>query len=218
MSFKFMNKEHDTFESNGTYYVVLKDLIEGVGMDWKSWKKRKLDEDLIDALGLIQMSVVRPAEEAGGAELTPQGRPDTWCIPRSSIHGLFMTISLHRNMLPENRERIRSYRKECVEALDSYWEYGVAYNTNFGKKTWSSFDSTMSDGKKFLAYASRDMGVNFLDITNHLRPGTTMYQAVAHICLILGRDIPSQKDAHFRQVFHRMKGSSAEAILDEMLK
>jgi phage antirepressor YoqD-like protein len=103
-------------DKEGEPYVVMRPIVEGMGLDWAS-QFTKLTEDT-RRWGTV---VIRATVAADGKtrEMT--------CLPLRKLAGWLMTLQPNR-MDMFVADKVRIYQNECDDALWAYWTKGVAVN------------------------------------------------------------------------------------------
>lgn len=142
----FYGQVIETFEQDGEKWVGVKSVCDGIGIDRKT-QQRKIESDpkyrvghmTLPSKGGIQRSVAIPVTQL-----------DAWLS------------SINANKVREDlRDDLLKYQKECMDALHSYWNQGVAINPRHANPAWREARaegiSVRNDEtdviKKFVAYA-----------------------------------------------------------------
>lgn len=100
-------------EHNNEPYVAMKHIVEGMGLDWKSQRRRILTRF-----------------NEGGVKMTSpiNGTPQEMIFMSvRKLPGWLMTINANK-VRPEIRDKVLRYQKECDDALYDYWTKGIAIN------------------------------------------------------------------------------------------
>ncbi len=113
LAVSFRQKELLLVDRDGTPYVPMKPVVDGMGLDWKS-QHRKLVGGRFEST-MVEMTIV--AQDGKSREMT--------CLPLRKLTGWLMSI--HPNKVrPELRDGIIAYQNECDDALWEYWNEGHA--------------------------------------------------------------------------------------------
>jgi hypothetical protein len=99
----------------GEPYVVMKPIVEGMGLAWQPQHKKLNDEK--ERWGCNDILI--PTEK-GGIQ-------DCLCMPFHQIGAWLMTIN-SRRVKPAIRDTVIAYQKECAGVLWKYWKEGIAVN------------------------------------------------------------------------------------------
>lgn len=98
---------------SGDYFVALKPVCEGMGIDFSSQRKRLQQQAWAT---VVMMTTVG----ADGKNRNMFG------VNRKTLTMWLATIDSNRIKCPNVRDNIITYQKECAEALDSYFNQGAA--------------------------------------------------------------------------------------------
>lgn len=101
---------------DGTPYVTMRPVVEGMGLDWKS-QHAKLTQNQRFASTMVEITTV--AEDGKQRAMT--------CLPLRKLPGWLMSISPNK-VSPEIKETVIAYQAECDDALWDYWTKGQAIN------------------------------------------------------------------------------------------
>lgn len=98
-------------------HVAMKDVCDGIGLDWVSQHKKISAHPVLGpALAISTMQVPGDTQ-----------RRDIATLPIKHIHGWLMTINPNR-VKESIREPLIDYQRECFSVLHNYWTKGVAIN------------------------------------------------------------------------------------------
>lgn len=98
-----------TLTHEGEIYIPIKPICQALGIDDKR-QREKIQEDI--TLGMV--AAIMPTTGADGKTY------EMLCIPLCYIHGWLFTIN-PKNVLPEAREAVTAYRRECYETLYNHF-------------------------------------------------------------------------------------------------
>lgn len=105
-----------TFQHNGQPHVVMKPIVEAIGLDWASQYTR-LQRDAVLSASIVVTTTV--AEDGKHREMI--------ALPLKLLNGWLFGIDSSR-VKPEIRATIDTYKRECYDALYAYWHLGEAKN------------------------------------------------------------------------------------------
>ena len=94
-------------ENNGTPYIPMKPIVEGIGLAWQS-QHRKLSNDT--ARWGVTMMVIPSLDKDNKA----------LCIPLRKLFGWLQTLQPNR-IREEIRDKVIQYQNECDDVLWRYW-------------------------------------------------------------------------------------------------
>lgn len=100
-------------EHDGQPYVAMKNVVEGMGLDWSAQRK-KLVEPRWQGMAITAIP-------------SPGGPQDAFCIPLRKLPAWLSSIQLRRIAL-DLQPRVAKYQDECDDALWNYWTKGHAVN------------------------------------------------------------------------------------------
>lgn len=104
-----------TFQHDGQPHVVMKPIVEALGLDWRAQRRRVL-RDTVLSEGVVMMDTP-----------TDGGPQEMIALPLKLLNGWLFGIDSSR-VKPEIRETILMYQRECYDALYAYWHLGEAKN------------------------------------------------------------------------------------------
>ncbi|MFA6716532.1 MAG: phage antirepressor N-terminal domain-containing protein [Victivallales bacterium] len=118
----FYGNELITVERNGSVYVGMKPIVEGIGIDWYSQYRK-----IISSQRYSHMTI--PFE-------TPGGKQDMIFLPLKKLNGWLFSINADK-CRPDIRQRVKTYQEECFQVLYDYFHHGAAINPgiSFGQIT-----------------------------------------------------------------------------------
>lgn len=103
--------------------VAIKPICENIGIDWSSQLKRIKRDEVLDS-NMVMMTTV--AGDGKSRSLL--------CLPMEYLNGWLFCIDSNRIKNPEVKARVIEYKKECYQALFSYWTQGIAVNPRIKTK------------------------------------------------------------------------------------
>ena len=109
----FLGKEVTLVDNNGVAYVAMREIVEGIGLDWKSQHKKLLDNSIKFNCGHI----TTVAQDGKNREML--------CIPIKKLNGWLFSLNPNK-VRSDLKERLENYQEECFLALWEYWTEGVA--------------------------------------------------------------------------------------------
>lgn len=136
---KFLGAEIVVIDYNGKPYVPMKPIVENIGLEWHSQRKRISRDEVLNAVKVVMTST--------GSDNKSY---DMTTIPLSYLNGWLFGVDTKR-VKPSIREKLLKYKKECYEVLWQYWENGVV-NRERVKARLEEIDEwdkqTLKDGQK----------------------------------------------------------------------
>ena len=110
---EFLGKEVTLVDNNGVAYVAMREIVEGIGLDWKV-QHRKLTSHY---------------QKFSGGHITTTGKDgkkyEMLCMPIKKLNGWLFSINPNK-VRADLKERLENYQEECFLALWDYWTEGVA--------------------------------------------------------------------------------------------
>jgi hypothetical protein len=106
MTVKFHGAELYGIQLGNVVYVVLKPIVDAMGLDWEGQRQR-IQRDPVLSEGTCIMKV--PSVTGG-----PQ---DTLCLILDYVNGWLFRIQSARIRDPAIRERVQAYQRECYRVL-----------------------------------------------------------------------------------------------------
>lgn len=109
---EFLGKEVTLVDNNGVAYVAMREIVEGIGLDWKGQ--------------YVKLTAQREKFSCG--HITTTGKDgkqyEMLCIPIKKLNGWLFSINPNK-VRADLKERLESYQEECFLALWDYWTEGV---------------------------------------------------------------------------------------------
>lgn len=110
---EFLGKEVTLVDNNGVAYVAMREIVEGIGLDWKV-QHRKLTSHY---------------QKFSCGHITTTGKDgkkyEMLCMPIKKLNGWLFSINPNK-VRADLKERLENYQEECFLALWDYWTEGVA--------------------------------------------------------------------------------------------
>ncbi|OOF48300.1 antirepressor [Rodentibacter genomosp. 1] len=110
---EFLGQEVTLIDNNGVPYVAMREIVLGIGLDWKV-QHRKLTAQ---------------SEKFSCGHMTTTGRDgkkyEMLCIPIKKLNGWLFSLNPNK-VRSDLKERLENYQEECFLALWDYWTEGVA--------------------------------------------------------------------------------------------
>lgn len=116
---EFNDTTLQTVMKDGVQYVVMKRVIEGMGLYWGGQQQKLLTEK--DRFNCIDIYTV-------GAD---GKKREMLCIPLTKLNGWLFSINPFKIPDPEIRNKVILYQEECFIVLHNYWLKGAAINGRF---------------------------------------------------------------------------------------
>lgn len=107
-SVTFHNQEIQVLNHDGKPYVAMKSIVENIGLDWDSQKKR-INRNEVLSQGKVMMT-----------SPTNGGLQEMLCLPLGMLNGWLFGIEINR-VKPEIKEVLRLYQLECFDVLYSHF-------------------------------------------------------------------------------------------------
>lgn len=102
-------------EHKGEPYVVMRHVVEGMGLAWAAQHRRLMARF---STCVIEMDTQIPGDDQ---------RRSVSCLSLRKLPGWLMTINANK-VRPAIRDKVLQYQQECDDALYDYWTKGVAIN------------------------------------------------------------------------------------------
>lgn len=135
----FRQKELLLVDRDGTPYVPMKPVVDGMGLAWQT-QHRKL---LTGRFSSTVTEMVIVAQDGKQREMT--------CLPLRKLTGWLMSIHPGK-VRPELRDRIIDFQNECDDVLWAYWNDGLAVHGEASEDAISIIGRTIgTDGFHCLA-------------------------------------------------------------------
>lgn len=96
-----------------TQSIVVKDICEAIGLDFKGQHRKILEDDSYESK-LIKVQ-------------TRGGLQEVFTIPLSKLNGWLFSINPNK-VKPEVKQKLIEYKKECFNVLNNYFNNGIAIN------------------------------------------------------------------------------------------
>ncbi len=93
-------------------YVVMKPIVESMGLDWHSQRQK-----LGDKFRSSEVIITSVAEDGKNRDMI--------CLPLRKLHAWLYSVNPNK-VAPELRDKIIRYQNECDDALYDYWSKGSA--------------------------------------------------------------------------------------------
>ena len=110
---EFLGKEVTLVDNNGVAYVAMREIVEGIGLDWKV-QHRKLTSHY---------------QKFSCGHITTTGKDgkkyEMLCMPIKKLNGWLFSINPNK-VRADLKERLENYQEECFLALCDYWTEGIA--------------------------------------------------------------------------------------------
>ena len=110
---EFLGKEVTLVDNNGVAYVAMREIVEGIGLDWKV-QHRKLTSHY---------------QKFSCGHITTTGKDgkkyEMLCMPIKKLNGWLFSINPNK-VRTDLKERLENYQEECFLALWDYWTEGIA--------------------------------------------------------------------------------------------
>ncbi|MGV7078474.1 phage antirepressor N-terminal domain-containing protein [Testudinibacter sp. P80/BLE/0925] len=109
----FLGTEISIVDYDGKPYVLMKNIAENIGLQWRAQRKRILRHEVLSK-GVIMMDT--PSN--GGVQ-------KTLLLPLHYLNGWLFGIDVKR-VNAELHDKLIRYQVECYEVLWDYWTTGIA--------------------------------------------------------------------------------------------
>lgn len=119
-SVQFRGSVLETFERGGQPFVVLKPIVEGMGLDWNGQFQRVKRDPVLGSTMCVTHTV--------GAD---GRRREMLCLPLRMLNGFLFGVDASR-VRRAIQEQVIGYQRECYDALAAYWMEGAAVNPRAG--------------------------------------------------------------------------------------
>lgn len=116
-----------TLQLDGKPHVVMKPIVEGIGLAWQR-QAAKLTEHPVFAGSIIKMVIE-----------TPAGPRNALCLPLE-LFPAWLALLNPNKVRPEIRDRLALFQKESFDALAAYWCDGVAVNPRAAEPEITPYD------------------------------------------------------------------------------
>ena len=110
---EFLGKEITLVDNNGVAYVAMREIVEGIGLNWAS-QSVKLNQH---------------SKKFSCCDIATTGKDgkkyEMLCMPIKKLNGWLFSINPNK-VRTDLKERLENYQEECFLALWDYWTEGVA--------------------------------------------------------------------------------------------
>lgn len=114
---QFNNINILTIKENDRIYVAMRDVCNGLGIDWEGQRQRIMRHDVLSTCTCnIQAQI--PGDDQSRSIIT---------MPIEYLQGWLFTIQTG-SVKPEIRHQLIEFQRECFHVLHDYWVSGVAIN------------------------------------------------------------------------------------------
>lgn len=110
---EFLGQEITLIDNNGVPYVAMREIVLGIGLDWKGQHKKLIEYS--DKFNCGHITTV--AQDGKNREML--------CIPIKKLNGWLFGLNPNK-VRSDLKARLESYQEECFLALWDYWTEGVA--------------------------------------------------------------------------------------------
>ena len=135
---EFLGKEVTLVDNNGVAYVAMREIVEGIGLDWKV-QHRKLTSHY---------------QKFSCGHITTTGKDgkkyEMLCMPIKKLNGWLFSINPNK-VRADLKERLENYQEECFLALWDYWTEGIARRD----KRKSNIRNELVNGENYCSNANR---------------------------------------------------------------
>lgn len=129
----FLGQEITLVDHNGVAYVAMREVVMGIGLDWKV-QHRKLTSQF---------------DKFSCGHMTTTGKDgkkyEMLCIPIKKLNGWLFSLNPNK-VRADLKQRLEEYQEECFLALWDYWTEGVARRDEVKNKT-EAWQAKMADYK-----------------------------------------------------------------------
>lgn len=110
---EFLGQEITLVDNNGVAYVAMREIVEGIGLDWKSQHKKLVEQSSKFSCGHITTT----GKDGKKYEML--------CMPIKKLNGWLFSINPNK-VRSDLKQRLEEYQEECFLALWDYWTEGIA--------------------------------------------------------------------------------------------
>ena len=129
----FLGQEITLVDHNGVAYVAMREVVMGIGLDWKV-QHRKLTSQF---------------DKFSCGHMTTTGKDgkkyEMLCIPIKKLNGWLFRLNPNK-VRTDLKQRLEEYQEECFLALWDYWTEGVARRDEVKHKK-EAWQAKMADYK-----------------------------------------------------------------------
>ncbi|HDR1057122.1 TPA: phage antirepressor N-terminal domain-containing protein [Pasteurella multocida] len=129
----FLGQEITLIDNNGIAYVAMREIVLGIGLDWKVQHKKLVEQSAKFNCGHI----TTVAQDGKNREML--------CMPIKKLNGWLFSINPNK-VRSDLKERLENYQEECFLALWDYWTTGIARRDEVKNKT-EAWQAKMADYK-----------------------------------------------------------------------
>lgn len=119
---EFHDTTLQTVMEDGVQYVVMKRIVEGIGLSWQGQQEKlNTDKERFSYQDILTVGADGKKYKMG-------------CIPLTKLNGWLFSINPSKISNPEIRNKIILYQEESFIVLYNYWQKGAAINSRiFGE-------------------------------------------------------------------------------------
>ena len=110
---EFLGKEVTLVDNNGVAYVAMREIVEGIGLQWT-----RQSQKLQNQVQKFSCSLMYTTGKDGK-------KYEMLCMPIKKLNGWLFSINPNK-VRADLKERLENYQEECFLALWDYWTEGVA--------------------------------------------------------------------------------------------
>lgn len=178
----FHNAELFLVEHNGQPYTPLRQIVQGMGLDWAS-QFTKIKQKFASCVVEITMQILGD----------DQARSHT-CIPVRKLPAWLYSVNPNK-VKPELRDTVIKYQEECDDVLWDYWTKGYAVNPRSTKNDRVPLKNAVNmlvAKSKFLNYSDAYALVHHRFNIKHLDELTIdqLPKAIEYVHQLIGEYIP----------------------------
>lgn len=129
----FLGQEITLIDNNGVAYVAMREIVEGIGLNWAS-QSVKLNQNC------TKFNCCHIATVGGDGK-----NREMLCMPIKKLNGWLFSINPNK-VRSDLKERLENYQEECFLALWDYWTTGIARRDEVKNKT-EAWRAKMADYK-----------------------------------------------------------------------
>ncbi|MGX2956454.1 phage antirepressor N-terminal domain-containing protein [Ursidibacter arcticus] len=130
---EFLGQEITLIDNNGVAYVAMREIVLGIGLDWKVQHRKLMNQ----------------YEKFSCGHMTTTGKDgkqyEMLCMPIKKLNGWLFSINPNK-VRSDLKERLENYQEECFLALWDYWATGIARRNEIKHKT-EAWQAKMADYK-----------------------------------------------------------------------
>ncbi|MCW9716751.1 phage antirepressor N-terminal domain-containing protein [Avibacterium sp. 21-594] len=118
---EFLGKEITLVDNNGIAYVAMREIVEGIGLEWSRQHKKLVNQS--QKFNCVHMTTV--AQDGKNREML--------CMPIKKLNGWLFSINPNK-VRADLKTRLEEYQEECFLALWDYWTEGIARRDEVKRK------------------------------------------------------------------------------------